>query len=55
MYGPVEADFRRRIEDQYSELRRKSLALHSEACNYMPGGDTRTAIILIRFLTILKR
>lgn len=43
MYGPVEADFRRRIEDQYSELRRKSLALHSEACNYMPGGDTRTA------------
>jgi glutamate-1-semialdehyde 2,1-aminomutase len=43
MYGPVEADFRRRLDDRYAGRRKKSLALHSDACNYMPGGDTRTA------------
>lgn len=33
----------REIEERYSQTRPMAKELHEEACNYLPGGDTRTA------------
>ena len=55
MYGPVEADFRRRLDDRYAGRRKKSLAfiqMHVIICRAVTRGQLH---ILIRFLTILKR
>lgn len=35
--------YKKNIEDLYISKRQKSKKLHENACNYMPGGDTRTA------------
>ncbi|MHC1722287.1 MAG: aspartate aminotransferase family protein [Aminipila sp.] len=38
----VEQQFTKEIFNRYKESRKKSLKLHTDACRYMPGGDTRT-------------
>lgn len=38
-----ESIYRKEIETLYEENRPCSKALYQEACNYLPGGDTRTA------------
>ncbi len=55
MYGQTETEFRRRIEDQYAIKRKRSRALHLDACNYMPGGDTRTATYFDPFPHYIER
>ncbi len=55
MFGPIETEFRKRIEEQYSRQRKASQVLHLEACNYMPGGDTRTATYFDPFPHYIER
>ena len=38
------ATFRARVEDEYTRRTPKSKALHETALDYLPGGNTRTAI-----------
>lgn len=42
------------VKKIYADARPNSRRLHTEACKYMPGGDTRTATFFLPFLNFIK-
>ena len=42
------------VKKIYADARPNSRRLHTEACKYMPGGDTRTATFFLPFPTFIK-
>ena len=42
------------VKKIYADARPNSRRLHTEACKYMPGGDTRTATFFLPFPNFIK-
>lgn len=42
------------VKKTYADARPNSCRLHTEACKYMPGGDTRTATFFLPFPNFIK-
>ena len=42
------------VKKIYADARPNSRRLHTEACKYMPGGDTRTATVFLPFPNFIK-
>lgn len=42
------------VKKNYADARPNSRRLHTEACKYMPGGDTRTATFFLPFPNFIK-